>query len=231
MIQRNISAFSKSPLFNKNICLFVVLLSVVLLTSFVSAYKTYNVEFNGEWENGAVLKSDFYQIYDGNFYAKNAYPIKNTEKVCTTTFKDYKKRVCETEIIYKERTRKVCKRIGATTDCEIELYQYPTRKITCRYEVYQKPRTTCKYVDLELMCENPSGVKTNALLSENFQYQVPGGTWEPVPTSMEDWSFSVINQKVRFKVTIPEHCTPEYDINKAVVIQERQQIIPPEVAD
>ncbi len=71
------------------------------------------------------------------------------------------------------------------------------------------------------MCKNPSGVNTNALLSENFEYQISGEDWKEIPKSDNDWTFNIKDQDVRFRVTIPEYCTPKYDLDKAIVITER----------
>jgi hypothetical protein len=102
----------------------------------------------------------------------------------------------------------------------------PVKKNVCIYETYQKPKTTCKYTIINptvIKCENPSGVVTNALLSENFEYQIKDEeNWNSIPKLKEDWSFVLQNQEVRFRVTIPLICSPEYDIDKAIIIQERE---------
>lgn len=201
--------------------IFAIMLGVFAL-SFLSAYSYSNVDFNGDWENGAVLTSDYYHITDGTFYSKNAYPIRSSEKVCETTYTTMKKRVCEVEVTYIDRTKTVCNRIDGKWTCEKETYPYPIRRNVCHYEEYQKPRTTCRYTSQPIFCQNPSGVSTNALLSENFEYQINGeDTWNTMPTLKDDWSFNIKDQDVMFRVTIPEVCSPEYDIDKAIVITER----------
>jgi hypothetical protein len=199
----------------------VAMILGIFALSFMSAYTSYSPEFNGDWENGAILTTDFYHIDDGMFYSKNAYPIKG-EKVCETNYKTMKKRVCEVQVSYIDRTKTVCKRIDGQMTCEKQTYQYPVRRNICHYETYEKPYTRCQYTNLPIICENPSGEKTNALLSENFEYQMQGeDTWNAMPTLREDWSFNLKNEDVRFRVTIPEVCSPKYDIDKAIVITER----------
>lgn len=207
---------------------FALMLSL-LLFNFASAYSASYADFNGTWRNGDVLTTDYYHIDDGMFYAKNAYPIASNSsrvKVCETTFITLQKRVCEYQITgYKDRVKKICERVNGQTVCHTENYQVPIKQRVCHYESYQKPKTICKYTSsstVKILCSNPSGVSTNALLSENFEYQMQGEeSWNDIPTNGEDWSNNVKDAWVRFRVTIPLACSPEYDIDRAVVIQER----------
>ncbi|MEK6872479.1 MAG: hypothetical protein AABW90_00520 [Nanoarchaeota archaeon] len=74
---------------------------------------------------------------------------------------------------------------------------------------------------LRYLCRNSNGLSTNALLHNNFQYELNGdGNYQtifPKPNLIK-----VFNTSVRFRVNIPQNCTPIYNINKSVVIIEKK---------
>ncbi len=212
----------------KDLIILALLFSVIFLVNFVSALNISNARFNGEWQKGTTLYTNWYNITNGSFYGKNAYPIKTPdmnerEEVCNTTYQEKRKRVCETEITgYKNRTRKICWRENRERVCETTVYQVPIKKRVCYYETYFKPYTKCRYVfvgpRVNISCQNPSGI-SNALYLENFWYKINGGAWNnSMPTKYQ--KINVVGELVWFRVDIPVNCSPEYDINKNVFIED-----------
>jgi hypothetical protein len=206
-----------------------IVVFLLFAVGFVSAiqYNKTNVTFSGSFGAGKTLETDWYKIENGSFYGKNAYPIidpvkRKREKVCTVIFKEKRKRFCERKIVgYKNKTKRLCHRENRKRVCERVTYQIPIKKRVCHIDVYQKPYKRCKYMwvskDHKIGCLNPRGVYTNAVLLENFDYKIDGG-WqklqpEPNKTRLQ-------NKSVKFRVVIPSNCTPKYEINKAVIIEE-----------
>lgn len=164
--------------------------------------KPTKVFFNGEWVNGITLYSDTIHISNGYIFGKDVSPDRSTitqERVCETT--------------YKQKTRRVCERVvinGRT-------------KRQCHTEYYQVPKTKCKTVKTPTYCLNPNGDYTNSLRLENFKVSFDGGsTWEDIPykpsRSNGYYKLIVTNEDVKFKVEIPEMCSPEYLIDDAITI-------------
>lgn len=213
--------------------IFVFLIFCLLCLSLVKAYTFTEVQFNGDWNNGTILTSNWYKVSNGTFYAKNAYPIREEGmnkrvKVCDTTYLEKSRRVCEKVFTgYKDKTKRICYRQGNKRYCERIVYQVEVYKRQCHIEHYLKPKTKCKYIYLsdyvKIGCMNPSGVYTNALLYENFEYKIYGeNIWKPMPTTILGlWEVLLNNKWVQFRVIIPEECSPKYDINKAVFIVEQ----------
>lgn len=176
-------------------------LTVFVLTISIglTAASTEYVEFNGEWSNGTVLYSDVFPVGDYSFVGSNVYPIRPVAKNCIT------KTECaaynyhyETSCVKYNGDRCVLKMISRVIDgCKT----YRTRNIC---------------TSPKIGCMNPiTGTYTNQLSLKTYQYSVDGGTsWSIVPygkTTIEDSS-------LQFKLEIPSVCSPEYYMNKAILL-------------
>ncbi|PNX46827.1 MAG: hypothetical protein BV456_11745, partial [Thermoplasmata archaeon M8B2D] len=187
-------------------------------------------------KNGKTLKTSYYKINNGTFYAKNAYAIIPEEinttriRVCEPYNITKSKRVCNSVWTgeNRTRTRRTCHTLGRESWCNETVEKIPIMKRMCEIQGYNLTRLSCRYTTFEKItigCLNPvSGQYTNALLSENFEYQIKGENWEPMPTNGENWDLTLVNKRARFRVNIPQNCTPEYDIDSAVVIKEKTEV-------
>lgn len=168
-----------------------LILSVMLVSSVHAAY----VDFNGDFQNGTTIYSDWITV-DHYFYGKDAYPIRtcHTETVCSSYNYHYE-RTC---LAYSERTGRCTKR--------------KTEKIIDDCKRYAE-RRICEPLGCTL-CANPDGVSTNQLKLMNFEYKFRGGSWEIVPYPKD--KIYTEGSEVRFRVNIPEECHPNYSIDSAV---------------
>ena len=183
----------------------ILFLSILLSLSFVSATTKTNVIFNGEFQNGTTLYSDWYHITDSTLYGDDAYKIKTNcveTQVCAKYNYTYN-RVCIHYASYNPNKCLSWKRIKIQGDC-----------------IKNKTRTICDI--LPIGCFNPptpcfpNGVYTNQLNLRNFQMSYDGTNWQSVPYGR--YQIWITDSNLIFKVDIPSVCHPTYDVNKAIFI-------------
>ena len=208
----------------------IYVMSVLVLCCVLTSASTQKVEFIGDWEEGETLYSEDYNIEDGYFYGRDVYPLRTStqnrrEKVCEIYTKTRYKRVCtENTNGYREVKRYRCSSHGypwSEVTCEWVTYQIPTRsKKICKRVPYEKEYKKCKWIrtnKVKIGCQNPSGY-TNQLNLENFKYSKDGINWLQVPYYNK--RIYLEHTLVKFKLEIPEECSPKYNFNKAIYIRD-----------
>lgn len=178
----------------------IILPLFILLITTISALNEF-VLFNGEWKNGTTLYSEVY--LSGNYLIEgtNVYPIRPIIKNCTTeTYCSKYNYHYETSCIYYNPFNNRC-------------ILYSKNKIIDGCNIY-KTRTKCTRI--KIGCINPeTGVYTNQLPLKSFEYSLDGITWG----KMQYYKAIVNNSQIQFRLNIPNICSPEYKINKAIFIK------------
>ncbi|MDD5191950.1 MAG: hypothetical protein PHH54_05000 [Candidatus Nanoarchaeia archaeon] len=154
-----------------------------------------NVEFNGNFINGTTLYSDVY-IIDGYLYGKDVYPIRDSSQ-------NQRQKICE--IYYKNKTKAECTWL-------------PGPKRICTKIPYVKEYQKCKWIiinPVKIACNNTIKGYKNQLKLENFKYSLDNSTWQEIPYH----EISINSTSVYFKLDIPQLCSPEYYMNKAIFIR------------
>lgn len=196
----------------------IILISIciVLTLNFVLADELY-VNFNGDFEEGAVLYSNWYNG-TSNIYGKDAYPNRSTifqETICTNETINYMEPVCVLNTTYVTRLVRI--RHGYNVTYENRTIARTTRE--CHSENRNRIVQSCRRVRTRIGCLNPGGacgLYTNQLkLAGNFFYSTDGTNW----INMTYGNIHLNNESVRFKVQIPSICTPSYTINRAIIVE------------
>lgn len=183
---------------NKKLIGFLTVFALTLSIGLTAAATEY-VEFNGEWNNGTVLYSDVFSVSDYSFVGANVYPIRPVIKTCTTT-----------------------------TECAAYNYHYEISCVKyngdrCIFKMVSRVIDDCKKYRTRNICTSPkigctnpvTGKYTNQLSLTAFQYSIDGGTtWEIVPYGKT----TIADSSLQFKLEIPSVCSPEYYMNKAILL-------------
>ena len=192
----------------------LMIISIALLVSIVGmvlATSEY-VIFNGQWGNGTTLFSNMSYFVQVNFTGKDAYPIREN---CTT------ETVCRSWNYYYNKT---CLKYSTRTtnrDGTPRCIKWKREKIITDCKRYRDITRCSRIQNSKIICYNPNGEKTNQLRLENFFYTInntiDGGTsWNAVLYT----KINLTETNLTFKVDIPVNCTPTYDINKAIRIDD-----------
>jgi hypothetical protein len=174
-------------------------LSILLSLTFVSATTKTNVIFNGNFENGTTLYSDWYHITDSTLYGDDAYKIKRncTETIVCAKYNYTYERVCIHYARYNSSKCLSWKKIKIQGDC-----------------IKNKTKTVCDI--LPIGCLDSSGIYTNQLNLRNFKMSYDNSTWLSIPYGRNQiW---IEDSNLIFKVEIPNVCHPTYNINSAIYI-------------
>lgn len=229
-----------SLVFTLGLIIFSLVFLIFLIPSVVaedisSSGMTSYVKFNGDFENGTTLYSEPHSFsVHAEVWGRDAYPDKTTygrEYVCETKYRLKREKVC-TEITngYIERTRTICRRTWNNdlliyeTICQTEVYQIPKRNsIYCDYVYVEEPYEKCTWVRINtqpILCENPSGTNSNFLALENFKMSLDNSTWQDIPYAGDKFSVND-GETVYFKVEIPGYCSPDYFVDRAILIRTK----------
>jgi hypothetical protein len=194
---------------------FMLLFSFMFLISLllISASSEY-VSFNGSWANGTALYSQAYPLGNYTLYSKDIYPNMNTvlvQTICKNNTINYTEPVCILTTIHYTRLIKV--RHGNNVTYENITSSRITRE--CHLESKTKIVKSCNAVRTKIGCTNPiTGVYTNQLSLQSYKYSLDGNIWNIVPYN----KLVITNSQVKFKLDIPAVCSPEYYINRSILI-------------
>lgn len=221
---------SKGEIMKKGIIL-SGLVAVLIFSACVSSALPINenvfvpVDFNGDFEEGVTLYSDWIDVSGGKLMnGRDVYPIRPTgmerERVCETTNRTQRVRDCE--IIEYDSVR-TCYDLGGDEQyCKVSDLPRSRKSSICTTEIIEVPVERCRYVWNSTyhgaLCANPTSGHTNQLNLENFKYSYDNVTFHDVPYIHSKVNLS--GGDVLFRLTIPDPCYPEYSYNDAVFIQQ-----------
>lgn len=129
------------------------------------------------------------------------------------------KRVCEYETYTKTKYKRVCEKVP---------YEKEYRKRVCEWVYNEVEYQDCHWERTNRVvigCMNPDGVYTNQLSLKNFYYTTNGNDWSVVPyhsNSEYNWVW-LEDTQVRFKLEIPSRCSPVYDYDSVVNLEEFEE--------
>lgn len=162
-----------------------------------------SVTFNGDWKEGTTLYSQVYPSGDYTIYGRDVYPDRSAIQPQTCTIQE----VCS-KYSYHYVTN--CKKYNVWGKCVI----FSRIKINDGCLSYTQKKTCSP--GTKILCKNPStGIYTNQLSLTSFKYSIDGITWKSIPYSRDGTD---VSGELRFKLDIPNICSPKYFYNDAIII-------------